>query len=201
MSAGIRLGLWATALVAVWGAAVWLRPLGDLLPMTKHMVLTTKQILAETKELQTGVGQVQSNVRELERQEKLLEEQEQLTRTVLAELRHQGQLSEEATARLQQILQTEGTTVELISRADQAGKVTLQGLSANARELDRLTAATARIHTSSSGMDRQLGGLLSELESSAANFAKVERLKQAVGEAAERSTSWWDRLKEWMPWN
>lgn len=201
MSAGIRVGMWVTALAAVWGAVAWLRPLGGLLPMTREMVVITKAILAETKDLQTGVEKVQRNVRAIQRQEKLLEEQEQLTRTILAELRQQEQLSVAATTRLQQILEAESTTVALIWRADSASAVTQQGLDANALELERLGAATGRIHSSSWAMERQLDHLLVELEGSADNFAIVERLEHAVDQAAERSGHWWDRLGEWLPWN
>lgn len=201
MSAGIRLGLWAVGIAALWGAAsFWLRPLGNLLPMTRDMVTATKTILAETRELQTGVAKVQVNLQALERQEQLLAEQEQLTRQVLTALRRQERLSAEATASLQQILGTERTTVALTQAADLASRTTLEGLNANASQLGRLSAATGRIQERSWATDRQLDRLLVELEGSAENFAVVERLRQAVAKAGERNSSWWERVRRWLSW-
>lgn len=200
MSASTRVAVWGAALLAVWGAVVWLRPLGDLLPGIRQMAATTTAILDETRELQAGAGKVQLGLRGLQRQEKLLEEQEQLTRSLLGELGRQQQLGTDAAARLQEILETERSTVELTRQADRASAATLQTVKASAAEIERLVAAAGSIEPTSHALDRQMDRLLTELEGSAANFAVVGQLKEAAGMAADRSTSWWDHMWEWWPW-
>lgn len=202
MRAGIRAGLWAVAIIALWGAAsIWLRPLGNLIPMTSDMVAATRAILVETRELQSSVAKVKTNLQALERQEQLLTEQEELTRSIVAELRRQERLEGQATDSLQQILAAERTTVELTQQADRAGRVTLEGLNANAAQLRRLSAATGAIAESSWALDGQLDRLVVQLETSTENFALVDRVRQAVGKAADRNSNWWERLREWLPWD
>lgn len=200
MRTAYKVGAGACAMALAWGAAGWLKPLGSLLPMTGQMVSTTRAILEETRQLQDGVGKVQGNLQQLQRQEKLLEEQELLTQAVLTELRRQEQLNVGARNLLADILKTERTTVELTREADRASARTMQTVSANAREVDRLLSATARIETGSRGLDHQMDRLLVEMEGSAENFEVVGRVKAAAGAATERAGNWWNRVREWFKW-
>lgn len=187
-------------LLALGGLAIWTAPLGALLPATRQMVQTTGAILAETGRLEESVAQVESGLSQVERQEALLAEQERLTRSMLDELNRQNGLGAEAESRLRSILAAEQQTLSRTRQAAAAAGAVTEPVTANARELERLAAATARIQSGSAAVNDRLPALLAEMEDSAENFAVVERVREAAAAAGARAASWWQRLWEWVKW-
>lgn len=190
----------AGALVAVWAAVPFVRPLAALLPAAGQMLSTTRTILGETQQLQAGIRQVQGNLRELRRQETLLTEQEDLTRSVLAQLKRQEELSLITRDRLSAILNAERGAVDLVKQANQAAGRTTATVAANGAQLEALAEQTGRIEAGSRRIDGQLDRLNAELEASAENFAEVARIKAAAAEAARRTSTWWQKVWEWFKW-
>lgn len=190
----------AAGVIAAAGAGAALRPLGALLPATRSMVETTRELVAETRLLQGSVGEVREGMQQIVRQDELLAEQELLTRDLLGQLERQQQLNGESRDLLAELLKAERQTAALTQAADAAGAGTIASVRANAAALDQLVAATIRIEQGSHVMDDQLDTLLSEMAGSAENFGAVAKVKSAATQAAERTATWWERLREWFSW-
>lgn len=185
---------------ASWAGLPYLKPLGELIPMTRSMVSTTGEILRETKALQAGVTEVRSSLHQLARQEQLLIEQEALTRDLLAQLGEQERMAARSGRLLREILQTESTTVALAGQVDRVSAATLQGLRANGTELDKLIHAAGQVEAGSRNMDGQLGNLIAVMDESVENFKVVARLKEAADKVKDRTGNWFTRLWEWFKW-
>lgn len=198
---GLKMGAGAALLVLLlWAGADWLKPLGSLIPKTKAMLTTTQEILHETRGLQAEVERVHSSLAQVQQQERLLAEQQALMGGLLEEMKQQEQLTTEATHLMRSILEAERTTAALTAKADHAGAATMATVNASVAELDQLAAAARRIKGGSRTVDGQMDRLLAELQHSSVNFAVVARTRQAVGQVADQSTNWWDKVKEFFTW-
>lgn len=187
----IKLG---AALVAVlfclWGVLPYLRPLGRLLPNTSGMVGTTGEILKETEALQAGVAQVQVNLAKVKQQDQLLAQQYELMQQAVAELTRQEELATRSTGLLSQTLAKERTAAGLMAQVSQSAAGSMATVNANAAELKKVSSAAARVQEGSAAIDRQLDGMLGELEESKVNFAVLGRLEEAIRRALS-NWRWW----------
>lgn len=181
----------AVLVLAGWFGWPWIKPLGQLVPNTKAMVVVTKEILGETEQLQEGVGQVQANLAKVQRQDQLLARQEELMNSLVGELEQQHALATESTSGLTAALEKQRQSAVLTAEAVRAADASLVTVNANARELDRLYAATERIEANSAAIDGQMDSLLHQLEVSADTFEVIERWREAIRRALQR---------RWWPW-
>lgn len=180
----------AAALFFLWGVLPYLRPLGRLLPNTRAMVSTTGEILKETEALQTGVAQVHVNLAKVKQQDQLLGQQYELMQQTVAELIRQEELAQRSAALLSQTLEKERVSADLTAQVSQAAAGSMGTVNANAAELKKMGSAAARVQEGSATIDRQLNGLLRELEESKVNFAVLGRLEEAIRRALS-NWRWW----------
>lgn len=180
----------AAGIFFLWGVLPYLRPLGRLLPNTKAMVSTTGDILKETEALQAGVAQVQVNLSKVKQQDQLLAQQYELMQQSVTELTRQEELATRSIVLLKQTLEKERTAAGLMAQVSQAAAGSMGSVNANAAELKKLSSAAARVQEGSASIDRQLNGMLSELEESKVNFAVLGRLEEAIRRALS-GWRWW----------